>query len=92
MTCRRDDPLAELPFDPPGFGTPAGGQGFADLSDEQLHRLRDTLRQALDQEIADFDPQIVHGQHVWMLGHLALESGVPYVLTARPEELAELRA
>jgi hypothetical protein len=90
VTCRRDDPQAEFPFDPPGFGAPGGNHRFADLSDDQLNRLRDTLRQALDQEIADFDPEIVHCQHVWLLGHLALESGVPYVLTAQSDELAEL--
>ncbi len=91
VSCRRDDPQAELPFDPPSFGTAAGsGQGFATLSDDQMHDLRDTLRQALDQEIADFDPRIVHCQHVWMLGHLALESGVPYVLTAQHDDFTEL--
>jgi hypothetical protein len=91
VTCRRDDPQAELSFDPPVFGTSTGsGQRFADLSDDQRNRLRDTLRQALDEEIHDFDPQIVHCQHVWILGHLALESGVPYVLTAQGEEFTEL--
>ncbi|HVU85994.1 MAG TPA: glycosyltransferase family 4 protein [Pirellulales bacterium] len=91
VLCRRDDPQAELPFEPPCFGAADGSRrGFADLTSEQLHALRDTMRQALDQEIADFDPQIVHCQHVWMMGHLALESGVPYVLTAQADEFAEL--
>ena len=44
----------------------------------------------LDTEIADFDPQIIHCHHTWVLGHLALESGVPYVLMAQRDELDEL--
>jgi hypothetical protein len=32
--------------------------------------------------MAEFDPQMIHAQYVWLGGQLALESGAPYVLTA----------
>src|SRR5262249_16411445 len=47
------------------------------------------LRRALDEEIVAFDPQIIHCEQLWLFGHLALESGVPYVLVVHDEELVE---
>jgi hypothetical protein len=92
IVCRRDDPAADLPFERPRFpDQPGGGLRFAELSDGQMAAYREALRQALDAEIARFDPQIIHCDHVWLLGHLALESGVPYVLAAHESELAEAR-
>ncbi|HEY4313025.1 MAG TPA: glycosyltransferase [Pirellulales bacterium] len=85
-----DNPRAELTFDAPHFGVrPTLGRRFTELSDDELSTFRSTLRRALDAEIDDFDPQIVHCQQVWIMAHLALESGAPYVVTALREELAE---
>lgn len=89
IVCRRDMPRADLDFDlpmlvPRGNGT----QSFAQLSDDELLRYRDTLRRGLDREVAEFDPQIIHCQHAWLFAQLALESGVPYVVTAHGEELS----
>jgi hypothetical protein len=88
VVCRSGDPHADLPFDAPRLSATAEVKTqFRDLSDEQLANYRHTLRKALDFEIAEFDPQIIHCEHIWLFGHLALESGVPYVLTAHGEEL-----
>ena len=88
VVCSPTDSNAHLPLARPGFALEAGTQQtFADLSDEQLNQYHDHLRQVLDAEINAFDPHIVHAQHVWLLGHLALEAGVPYVVTAWGPEL-----
>jgi hypothetical protein len=76
--------LAALPTEAPASG---GARALADLSDQQLTAYRDLLRQALDAEIDAFDPHIVHVQPIWVLAHLALEAGAPYVLTASGVEL-----
>jgi hypothetical protein len=59
-----------------------------DLTDDALVDLRQILRNDFDEAVNAFDPHIVHAQHVWLHGHLALEAGVPYVLTAWGDELA----
>lgn len=83
VVCRRDDPHAHLHFELPWFpNDSARGRSFTDLTDAQLADYREAIRRELDIEVDAFDPQIIHAQHVWLQGQLALETGVPYVLTA----------
>jgi len=94
IVCGAGNMAADLPFDLPGFrsgGGQAASWAFTDLSDEQLSLYRDRQRQRLDTIIAEFDPHVIHSQHVWVQGQLALESGVPYVLNAWGVELEECR-
>jgi hypothetical protein len=91
VVCRDGDARADLPFDVPRFTAegPAARPNFDALSDQQLTMYRDTLRRRLDALVAAFDPQVIHAQHVWVQGQLALETGVPYVLNAWGPELAD---
>lgn len=83
VLCRPGDPDADLPFPLPGFTAQSpAGLAFADLTAAQLAEFREQLRHHLDIEVAEFDPHIIHAQHLWLEGQLALETGVPYVVTA----------
>ena len=93
IVCGSSASRADLAFQPPRFGSHAGDQPrFAALTDEQLVVYRDALRTAVDAEVADFDPQVIHCAQIWLFGHLALESGVPYVLEGNNAELDEYDA
>jgi len=82
------DPEAHLPWDLPVFeDQPRRGLPFLEFSDEQLIQYRERVRRELDAEVSEFDPHVIHGQHVWVQGELILETGVPYVLTAHVTEL-----
>ena len=52
------------------------GQGF-----------RRRQRQRIDAEVAAFDPKIIHVHGLGSLGHLALETGVPYLMSTWGDEL-----
>jgi hypothetical protein len=94
VVCSAVETAADLPFALPQFGssTPAGGLTFASLSDQQIAAYRDALRRHLDAEVNSFDPHVIHAQHIWIGGQLALETGVPYVLNAWGPELADYAA
>lgn len=93
VVCSVDDPAADLPFDLPVLdGDPAARPHFSALSHAQFAAYREAFRAAIDAEIESFDPQIVHVQHLWIDGHLILESGAPYVATAYASELAAAKA
>jgi glycosyltransferase involved in cell wall biosynthesis len=88
IVCRPGDVAADLPFAFPCFTShPQSSQSFDTLSDEQIAQYRQVLRRHFDDEISEFDPHIVHAQHIWIMGHLALEAGVPYVLSAQGTDL-----
>jgi len=92
VICRLGDAAADLAFELPRFSAHQGTTvqpTFSTISDQQLIQYRDRLRRRLDSLIDRFDPQVLHAQHIWVLGQLSLESGVPYVLNAWPDELAE---
>jgi hypothetical protein len=92
VVCRQGEAGADVPFGLPGFEAAAPAvQSFAQLSDRQVGLYRDRLRRRLDGAIEVFDPDLIHCQQVWLFGHLALESGAPYVMTAQGPDLAALR-
>jgi hypothetical protein len=93
VVCNADDPCADLPFD-----VPALDRDGADLptfhahSNTELAAYREAFRNALDAEIDAFDPDVVHVQHLWIDGHLILESGAPYVVSAYQTEWTAAQA
>jgi hypothetical protein len=84
---QQGDSDADATFSLPWFSRPPGGMAFRDLSDDQIGVYREAMRRRLDLEVDEFNPQVIHVQHVWLAGQLALESGAPYVLTAWKPEL-----
>lgn len=87
-----DDPNADLRFGLPRFSAERGtGPTYGALSRNELAEYRERLRRRLDAVVFRFDPHVIHAQHVWLFGQLALETGVPYVVSAWPDELVDSR-
>src|SRR4051794_22773870 len=90
VICSIRDPKAQAPFELPRFTAEGRGhQTFAALSDAQLGRYRHEIRLRLDDIVQQFDPHVMHVQHIWIMGQLALETGVPYILSGWNAELDE---
>ncbi len=80
-----EDPL---PFNFPCFTShPRSIMNFGDLDEQMLQMYMDAFEEAIDEEIDNFRPDIIHGQHVWILPSLAVGKGVPLVLTAHGTDL-----
>lgn len=60
---------------------------FTRLPDAAIAEYRHWLRRVLDRAVDEFAPDVIHASHIWLPGHLALESGVPYVLSTWGDEL-----
>src|SRR4051794_4988792 len=94
IVCRGGDDKADVPIALPDFSSAPEGEGrtqFLALSDVQLALYRDRWRRRLDVSIDQFDPHVVHVQHIWLAAQLALETGVPYLLNGWPAELVDCR-
>ena len=93
FTGEGNAPLDALPFNFPCFTThPRSTVAFGDLSEVQLNSYIQAFRSAIEDEIVQFKPDVVHGQHVWILPSLAVGYGVPLVLTAHGTDLMGVRS
>lgn len=81
-------PEGALDFNFPCFTThPRSLVAFKDLTDEQMEAYLAAFQEAITEELSDFEPDIVHGQHVWILPSLAADANAPLVLTAHGTDL-----
>ena len=77
-----------LPFNFPCFTThPRSTMTFCDLSDEQLDMYLEAFEKVIEHAVAEFKPDVIHSQHIWLLSWLARKTGLPYVVTAHGTDL-----
>lgn len=77
-----------LPFNFPCFTThPRSTQTFYDLDDDQLAAYEAAFRAAIEQEVADFDPDVIHSGHAWLQPAYAADYGIPLVVTVHGTDL-----
>jgi len=78
----------ELPFNFPCFTThPRSTVTFFDLDDNQIEMYLSAFRRAIKRAVEEFKPDIIHSQHIWLLSWLAIETGIPYIVTAHGTDL-----
>lgn len=78
----------ELPFNFPCFTThPRSIQTFYDLTEEQLARYIYSFKSALEEEIENFKPDIIHAGHIWVLPSIAANYDIPLIITAHGTDL-----
>jgi len=84
-----DEPIDDaLPFNFPCFTThPRSTMTFFDLDDDQLQLYLSAFDNALKKAIDEFHPDVIHGQHIWLLSWLAGNTGIPCVITAHGTDL-----
>lgn len=81
-------PEGALDFNFPCFTThPRSLVAFSDLTEQQMEAYTAAFSEAIDREVRDFVPDVIHGQHVWVLPSLAAGKGAPLVLTAHGTDL-----
>ena len=81
-----------LPFNFPCFTThPRSLVTFGDLSEAELAQYLDTFRSAIAEVVEAIHPDIIHAQHVWLLGDVACQTGLPCVLTAHGTDMMGYR-
>ena len=77
-----------LPFNFPCFTThPRSTMTFFDLDDSQLGAYLSAFEKTIAKAVDEFKPDVIHGQHIWLLSWLAGKTGVPYVVTAHGTDL-----
>ena len=71
-------PKGALEFNFPCFTShPRSVTTFADLDEMQLAAYKAAFTAAIKEEIEEYAPGVIHGQHVWILPSLAADMGIP---------------
>ena len=83
-----EDIPGALPFNFPCFTThPRSTMTFTDLTKEQFQAYMSAFEKVIDRAVEEFKPDVIHGQHIWLLTWLAIKTGIPYVVTAHGTDL-----
>ena len=78
----------DIKFNFPCFTThPRSMNTYYSLSNEELLEYVDTFTKITKQVSYEFQPDIIHAQHLWVTPFAALHTGVPYVVTAHGTDL-----
>ena len=78
-------------FNFPCFTThPKSSNTFYQLTDEQMKQYIDLMQVAIDEAVANFKPDVIHCQHLWIAPYCASKTGIPYVATAHGTDLKGL--
>jgi glycosyltransferase involved in cell wall biosynthesis len=81
-----------LPFNFPCFTThPLSVTTFADLDAAQQDAYVAAFQTAIDAAVADWQPDVIHAQHLWVTAYAARQTGLPYVATAHGTDLMGFR-
>ncbi|MEE9512449.1 MAG: glycosyltransferase [Anaerolineales bacterium] len=81
-----------LPFNFPCFTThPLSTATFADLDDDQRQAYVQAFQTAIDAAVLDWNPDLIHAQHLWVTGYAAHRAEMPYVVTAHGTDLMGFR-
>jgi len=79
---------AELDFNFPCFTThPRSTTTFYEISDNQLAAYVVAWQQAMEEAIADFQPDVIHAHHVWVTPYVAHLTGLPYIVSCHGTDL-----
>jgi len=85
---QKEEIPGQLPFNFPCFTThPNSTLNFSDLTDEELNEYVDAFRKAIKEEVESFCPDVIHGQHIWILSDLATEYDIPLIVTAHGTDI-----
>lgn len=60
---------------------------FWNLSLDEVKAIESKYRDAISEEIATFNPDVIHGQHNWIHNAIATEFGLPVVVTIHGTDL-----
>ena len=81
-----------LPFNFPCFTThPLSTATFGDFDDDQRQAYVQAFQAAIDTAVLDWNPDLIHAQHMWVTGYAAHKAEMPYVVTAHGTDLMGFR-
>lgn len=78
----------QLNFNFPCFDPhPRSNMNFLDMTEEQVGQYIDSFKAAIEQEIEEFKPDVIHAQHIWIISSIAVGYNIPVVITCHGSDI-----
>lgn len=78
----------DLDYDFPCFTShPRSINTYYDLNESQMKDYIELFVKRVKEEVDDFNPDMIHAQHLWIAPYAASKTNVPYVVTAHGTDL-----
>jgi len=78
----------DLDFNFPCFTThPRSKNTYYDLTDKQISEYVNNFVEITQEIATDFQPDIIHAQHLWITPFAAAQTGIPFVITVHGTDL-----
>jgi len=59
---------------------------FHEMNNYQIEQYEKAFRKAIEEEISEFKPDVIHTQHIWIISGLLNEYKIPYIITSHGAE------
>lgn len=70
---------------------PRSNMLFENMTENQMEQYCDAFRKAIEEEIKEFNPDVIHAQHIWIVSGLLKDYSVPYIITSHGAEFITYR-
>lgn len=64
---------------------------FDNMTDSQINQYVQAFKKAIEEEILEFKPDVIHAQHIWIISGLLKEYNIPYIITSHGAEFITYR-
>lgn len=64
---------------------------FHNMTDLQIKQYEEAFRKAIEQEIKEFKPDVIHTNHIWIISGLLKDYKIPYIITSHGAEFITYR-
>lgn len=59
---------------------------FDNMTELQIKQYEEAFRNAIEEELEEFQPDIIHAQHIWIISGLLKDYSIPYIITSHGAE------
>ncbi len=66
---------------------PRSGFLFEDMTNLQINQYENAFKEAIEQEIKDFRPEIIHAQHIWIISSILEKYNIPIIITSHGSDI-----
>ncbi len=59
---------------------------FDEMTEEQIKQYEMAFRVAIEEELEEFKPDVIHSQHIWIISGILKDYNIPYIITSHGAE------